>query len=142
MAMRELYNELYASQIHAAALTGNADIKSSGVDNAGYNSLLFLIDVGVITDGTYTTHIQECATDDDASYTDVADGDMDGPAVLEPAFTSAACSKIHAVAYKGSLRYARVKLAVSGSPGTGGTFGIIAVQGHARHNPAGATQAP
>jgi hypothetical protein len=118
--MRDIKNNVDVQRsIAPAAIT--ATVNGSGVDLRGYDSAMVVIDPGTITDGTHTPKLQE--SDDDSAYTDVAAGDQEGTlAVL-------ASNAIQRAGYKGSKRYIRAVVTVTGSPATGGVYGASVVRG-------------
>jgi hypothetical protein len=112
---------------------------------AGYGSVLFITNIGAFTDGTFTLEIQE-ASESGGSFTAVDSDDLFGTglttaALKEPAWTSANANSVHAVAYIGKQPFVKAVITRSGGS-TGANMGQVAVRSHARHQPAGATQAP
>lgn len=97
------------------------------MDLRGYESATVLIESGTITDGTHTPKLQE--SDDNTTYTDVAAGDLIG------SFSNIANNSIQEVGYKGTKRYIRVAVTVTGAT-TGGVYGATVVRGHPRSKPA------
>jgi hypothetical protein len=79
--MRDLHNSIKVSrerQLRQAALTGNATTNSQIIDTQGFESLEFLIESGVITDGTFTPNLQEGDAANLSDAATVAAGDMLG----------------------------------------------------------------
>lgn len=122
--MRDLINVILGAQsLRPAARTATAN--GLGVDLKGFHSAVVLIDVGVWTDGTHTFELQE--SDDDVTYTAVADEDLDG---AEPVVSSAATDEILlGIGYLGSKRFLRVKTTVAGAT-TGAVYGASILRGH------------
>lgn len=129
--MQDLKNNVLAVQsIHpqlvAATVTG---IKA---DLLGYESAMAIVNAGAWTDGTHTPSLLE--SDDDSTYTTVAAGDLQG------SFTAIAASgqqnQAFQVGYKGSKRYLKVKVTVTGSPSTGAYIAAAIVKGNPRNAPA------
>lgn len=119
--MRDLKNNLAVDQsISPAAKT--ADATGTGVDLQGFDAAMVLIHPGTISDGTHTPKLQE--SDDNSTFTDVASDDLEG------SFENIATDTIQRVGYKGTSRYVRVHVAVSGAT-TGGTYGAAIVKGKA-----------
>lgn len=114
-----------AASLGPAART--ADATGTGVDLAGFERALILIASGTITDGTHTVEIQE--SDDNTTFTAVADADLDG--------TEAAINddEIVELGYLGNKRYIRVFVDVAGAT-TGGVYSATVVRmGPARKLP-------
>lgn len=132
MSRFDIVNDISAVQsLTPAARTAAAN--GTGVDLTGYNGAAVIIAAGTITDGTlYTFEVQE--SDDNASFTAVADADLIG---TEPALAAADDNAVREVGYKGNKRYLRVALAaVTGAPATGGVFSAVVVRGKPRRYPA------
>lgn len=104
-------------------------VTGSSVDLRGFDSAMAVLDIGTITDGTFTPKLQE--SDDDSTFTDVGTDDLQGSFT---AATSSADDGVQAVGYLGDARYIRVVYTVSDLPSTGGTVGAVVVRG----NPHGA----
>lgn len=124
MAVRDLYHNISAvKSISPAART--ASHNGAGVDIRGYESATALVSVGVWTDGTHTFELQE--SDDDSTYTAVADSDLLGS---EPVVDAAdEDEQVYAVGYSGTKRYLRVVATVA-SATTGAIYGVTIVRGH------------
>lgn len=127
--MRDLKNNLAVEQsIAPAAATASAD--GSGVDLANFFGALVVITAGAWTDGTHTFEVQE--SDDDQSFTAVADGDLIG---TEPVVSDAdSASQVYTVGYIGMKRYVRVSVTVAGAS-TGAVYGANIIKGGARKAP-------
>jgi hypothetical protein len=78
--------------------------------------------VGTITDGTHTPKLQE--SDDNATFTDVAAGDLEGT------FAVLATGVNQHVGYKGRKRYLRAVITVAGAT-TGGIYGAAIIRAQA-----------
>jgi hypothetical protein len=98
---------------------------------ADYHSACFVVDAGTWTDGTHTIEFQE--SDDDSTWTAIADGDLDGS---EPVIDGATDDdQQYYVGYMGNKRYVRVKNTVA-SATTGAVVGAYVLAGHPHHIPA------
>jgi len=129
----DMYQEVLAGESVPIAVRTTAAQGSGStgwVDLRGFEGAAIFIHAGAITDGTFTTKIQE--SDDAATPTDVAAGDLQGTA---PAIASANDSQIFTLGYKGSKRYIRVFDTVTGSPSTGGAWGAMVVKGRPQQTP-------
>lgn len=130
MTSKDLYHNLSPAQsLGPAARTASAD--GAGVDLLGYESAMAVIDAGAWTDGTHTFELQE--SDDDSTYTAVADADLQG---TEPVVDGAADDdQVYRIGYLGSKGYLRVSVVVTGSPSTGAVYGAQIVRGHKQYRP-------
>jgi hypothetical protein len=110
--------ELFTAAKSVLPLLRTATVNGSSVDLRDCDGALVLLEIGTITDGTFTPKLEESTNDSD--WTDVAAADLDGSFT---AATSAADDTVQLVGYKGNTRYIRVTYTVTGAPGTGGTVG-------------------
>lgn len=146
MANREIYSGLKVDQIKAPIVI-TADFNSSSVDMQDYDSLLLIATTGASGDtlsGSVKLEFEVEESDDDSTFTDVADADLlnyvagtnDGTfAVIDdPAEDEA----VYITGYRGSKRYVRVVGNVTGTHTNGIEVGVVAVRGHARSNPVNA----
>ena len=128
MAKRELKST--TSPVVALNTTAiSSDTTTNGViiDTAGYESILFVIQSGTITDGTYTPLIQE---GDDSGLSDAAsvvDADLTNTEA-SVAFAATDDNAVKSIAYVGDKRYVRLNI-VSASTSSGGTLSAVAVKG-------------
>ncbi|MEU0531985.1 Bbp16 family capsid cement protein [Amycolatopsis tolypomycina] len=118
-----------ASAISLAPAARTATANGTGVDLAGFSAIAVVVAAGTITDGTHAFKVQE--SDDNATFTDVAAGDLDGAA---PSLQAAGSNTVTEVGYKGIKRYIRVVATVSGTT-TGGVYAALVVRGSARKYP-------
>lgn len=116
-----------------------AAANGTGVALAGYEGAVAVLDVAAIGgtgSPTATYKLQE--SDDDVTYNDVSTADMMGEA--QPAAFGAA--GLVTRGYIGAKKFLRWRLdALTGTSPTVTATGQI-TRGHARHQPAGATQVP
>lgn len=130
MALRDLKNNVAVSksilpQLMATSVTG------STIDMQGFDSLVVEIVAGAWTDGTHTFSVLE--SDDDSTYSAVADADLDG---TEPVVDGATDDdQVYLLGYKGTKRYVKVLNTVTGSPGTGLLAAANGIKGHAHSRP-------
>ena len=102
------------------------------VDTLRYEGALFLISVGLWTDGTHTVDIEESDTSG-SGFADVAAADLQG---TEPVINGATVDEQdYAVGYIGSKRYVRVNIVVAGAT-TGAVIGASVMLAHAKVLPA------
>ena len=111
-----------ASVIKPAAAR-NAGATGVAVSRGGDETVVFLLDVGTVTDGSHTPVLKE--SDDNSTFTNVAAGDMDG------SFAAMATNVLQTVAYQGKKEYVKVDVTQSGST-TGALYACQAVVGGLR----------
>jgi len=128
MSSVDLYNNLSVAQSLAPAAR-TADENGAGVDLQGFHGAMVVVHTGAITDGTHTIEVQE--SDDDSTYTAVADADLQGS---EPAIGVADDNKIYKIRYMGTKRYIRAVVTVAGAT-TGGVYDAVVVRGAPRKAP-------
>ncbi len=144
MAMRDLYNHLKVTT-GTAAISGNAGTTAettATIDMQGYNSLLFTIDLGVISDADATFAVTMSESDDSgmSGSNAVAAADLIGT-YAGAGFQYNSDGTTRKIGYKGSKRY--VTLTITPTANTGAwLYSVLALQGKARHFPAGVTQTP
>lgn len=103
-----------------------ASINGSSADLQGFNSAAIAVNSGLITDGTHTPIVEE--SDDDLNFTAVSAGDLVGTS------GNIASSAVQKVGYKGTKRYLRVSVTVSGAT-VGGVYTASVVLGNADLSP-------
>lgn len=133
-----------------AAANRTADANGTGVDLKGYEGALVVAIVGAEGDtlgasDLISLELEE--SDDDSTYTDVAVADrLDAVGGSSGQFAlidaAAEAPAVHVCSYIGSKRYIRVVDNRTGTHTNGTPTSAVVVRGHARHNPAGATQTP
>lgn len=104
----------------------NGTVNGTGVDLAGYESALVVIDVGVRTDGTHAAKIQD--SDDNSTFADASAGEQVGTFPADVTSNTPV-----AVAYTGDRRYIRPVLVTSGAT-TGAIVGAKVIRGHKMQN--------
>ena len=118
---------------------GNTAWQTAAIEVTGYDSLTFILSIGAVldADATFTTLMQE--SDDNTTYTDVADADMVSQTAGTAPETAASFQfdddgEVRSIGYIGSKKYA--KLYVTGATNTGvAALAIVAVLGRAAHTP-------
>lgn len=137
MIGRDLYNRLsYGRAISPITLT-NVDTAQVGQwnDMADLIGLVYVIDIGALTDAdaTFTVLVEE--SDDQSTITAVADIDLlpqpnntvsTAPEALA-SFTFAADDTVKAIGYVGIKRYARITITPSGNGAGAASFSAVAV---------------
>lgn len=140
---RSMYDKLKVTQVLAPAVY-NSDQNCSSVDMQGYNSVEFLVLMGNSADtlnGTNKIELELEESSDDASFSDVADADIqdavdatnDGSFGLIDA--PAEDTTVFRVSYIGESRYVRPVINFSGTHATGTPIGVVAIQAHAEIEP-------
>lgn len=124
--MRDLKSNLDA--VNSVKPTGNrtASVNGASADLQGYDGALIVIPADTITDGTHTPSLEE--SDDDATFTAVAAGDLEG------SFAAITANSIQRVGYKGAKRYIRAVVTVSGAT-TGGKYCAAILRGYPSQQP-------
>jgi hypothetical protein len=131
-----VYNNVLGFQSITAANRTNGTVNGTAVNlwshtvgRQKFGGAIVLVQTGTITDGTHTVEVQE--SDDNSSFTAVADADLQG---TEPAIAAANDNVIYEIGYRGSKQYLRVSVVTSGAT-TGGTFGAVLLLGQPRRLP-------
>lgn len=143
MASRDISKNLKVTQVLDPD-TVKTDANGTAVDMQGYDSVMFAAAVGASGDtlsGSVKIELELEESDDNSTFTDVADDDIldavegsnDGCfAVIDDAAEDDA---VYKVGYRGTKRYVRPVVNVTGTHTNGTPIGIIAVQGNAHHKP-------
>jgi len=107
------------------AQSGNrtADATGSSSDISEFHAASILINVNAYTDGSHEFVVEE--SDDDSTWSAVADSDLDGS---EPTVDAAGDVGKHRIGYTGTQRYLRVTTTVSGTT-TGADYGAYVLKG-------------
>lgn len=127
----DINSQLSVAQSIAPGNHTSGDSTGSGVDLAGYDSAVVVIDVGSVSDSAFSIEVQDAADDGSGSpdtWEAVADDDLDG---TEPSTLSA--DSVTKIGYHGRRRHLR---AVATDGGTGNAdFGVSVVRAGARKQP-------
>ena len=143
--MKDLSNSISTALSHKVAVTTAAS-NGTGVDLQGYESATIVVTIGAEGDTLSSSVHFEISleeSDDDSTYTDVAQADiidgtiasggiflkLDGTAGGNPD----SAGGIFRVGYRGSKRYIRVVIAKTGTHSNGTPIGAMVLRGHARH---------
>lgn len=130
---QDLYNSLSAiDTLRAQAFTATAN--GTGIDLKGYESALVVADIGTFggTSPTATLRVEE--SDDDSTYTAVADADLVGGA-NSLAITTANDVALWTRGYIGDKRYIRAAISAIGGTSPSLPLSAVVLRGHARHLP-------
>lgn len=123
--------------------TLSADNTPIAVDRLGYETLMFAIGVGVggITfSGTNKIEFVMTHSDDDTTYANVTDGDVQGVTgvtngIVKSLKTAHAAADVTKIGYIGDKRYVKMLADFGGTHGTGTGISVAAVLGNARSLP-------
>ena len=129
-----------------APILKSADVNSSSVDLRGYAGCTFVAAVGAAGDTfgvcVYTElEVEESA--DNTNWTDVANADLSAYVTGTNTGTFAKidangkCGTYYAVAYRGTKRYARVVVNVTGTHSTGTSYAVLCIKSGASVLPCG-----
>jgi hypothetical protein len=126
--MKDLHSKLGLVQsIAAQAVTGA--VSGAGADLQGYNSALFVLDIGAGsgTSPTATVVLQE--SDDNTTFTDIAAADLIGGDQIAQ-ITGSTDEAVYKRGYVGTKRYLRARVSATG--GTSPSFPMAAqiILGH------------
>lgn len=140
--MRSLYNKLGASVLLASA-TYAADSTPVAVDLTEFDSALIAIEVGVggITfSGTNKVEFVLTHSDDDSTYSNVTDADMQGVTgitggIIKSLIAAHATADVSVFGYIGEKRYLKLLADFSGTHGTGTPLSALVLKGEAHLEP-------
>ena len=128
MAKRELKSTTSpVVALNTTAISSDTTTNGEILDTAGFESILFVIQSGTITDGTYTPLIQEGDNSGLSDAAAVADADLTNTEA-SVAFAATDDNAVKSIAYVGDKRYVRLNI-VSASTSSGGTLSAVAVKG-------------
>ena len=108
---KDLHNLIsVTTAIALTAVADGEDVAGVAIDRQGSDGLEFIFQVGAYTDGSVTPLIEE--SDDDVTYTDVADADLTNTEA-SAALSAAGVSSIGYVGFKRYVRATAVTAAAS-----------------------------
>jgi len=125
---QDLYNNVKCiNAVDPVAVASNTTLTGDIIDTAGFQSALFAISAGTLTDGTYTPTLYEGNDSGLSDAAAVADGDLIGTEAGATMIASedGDCAKL---GYKGTKRYLRLDIASTGVT-TGGVVGATCMLG-------------
>lgn len=141
-----LYSNLSATSLLVPAVR-NADTNSTGLDLRDCDSAALLFHVGASADtlsGTNKIELEVQESDDNSTFTAVANADMNLYAAATNAGTgavvvsNATASQSYLFGYKGNKRYIRGVLNFSGTHSTGTPIGVVGLRGGNHYRPVNA----
>lgn len=130
--MRDTYNNLKVQPvINPKSENGTTALEGAVIDRAGYESVLFVIQSGVLdNDATFTTLLEESDNSDMSGGNAVSDDDLLGTEALA-SFAGTDDNKAKKLGYIGTKRY--LKLTVTPATNDSASFlSACAVLGHAQ----------
>jgi len=149
MTSRDNYSGQRVTQLlDPVAVT--ADVNSASVDTRGFDSLLLVVAVGEsgdTLDASNDINLEVEDSPDDSAWTDCVDADLmaavTGANTGTFAHIDAATEDdaVYFTGYRGTQRYVRVVVNVTGTHTNGTPIGIVAIQGHAHVRPVNAVDA-
>lgn len=144
MATRDLHNNMRTVTSLVPA-TRTADANGTGVDTTGYESVELVVPLGLSGDtlsGSVKLDLEVEESDDDSTYTDVAEADLIGATSgtttgnFGTIDAAAEDEKIYRVGYRGRKKYVRPVLNFTGTHTNGIPCAAMVVLGNPRHAPA------
>lgn len=140
--MKDLTHNI-APVVALAAAARNADATSSAINLAGFESAAIEISVGVggITfDDTNKVEYKVTHSDDDSTYTAVAQADMQGTTVgsggiVKTLNAAHAAGAVYTYGYVGGKKYLKVQADFSGTHGTATPMAVNIIKGHPANAP-------
>ena len=105
---KDLHNLIsVTTAIALTAVADGEDVAGVSIDRQGSDGLEFIFQVGAYTDGSVTPLVQE--SDDDSTYTDVADADLTNT----EASAALSAAGVSSIGYIGNKRYVKVTAATA-----------------------------
>lgn len=132
--MFDIYNTLKEQQVLApVAITDNTARVGTVVDLVGFDALKYSIAIGTLADAdaTFTVLVED--SDDNVTYTAVADDFLLGTEA-EASFTFADDTEQRSIGYNGSKRYNRITITPANNTGSA-VFGVTAILGYPLNAP-------
>ena len=107
---KDLHNLIsVTTAIALTAVADGEDVAGVAIDRQGSDGLEFIFQVGAYTDGSVTPLIEE--SDDDVTYTDVADADLTNT----EASAALSAAGVSSIGYVGFKRYVRATAVTAAS---------------------------
>ena len=134
--MRDTYNNLkFVPAIAPVTITDNTPLVGAIVSNAGFQSLTYAIQTGILadTDATFVVLLEESDNADLSGSNPVADGDMLGTEALA-GFTFADDTATRKLGYIGGKVYTRLTITPTGNMASA-PVSALAVLSHADVRP-------
>jgi hypothetical protein len=121
--------------ISPVANSGNSASVGQIIDHLGYESVTYVVDIGIVNDvdATFTVLLEDCANDNCSTNAAVADGFLIGTEALA-SFTIADNNTVKTLGYKGNRRYTRLTVTPANNS-SAATFGVGCILGHPKSKP-------
>ena len=141
--MKDLYSGL-AADFGVETVVVTADANGASIDMQGYNSLMVIGAIGASGDtlsGSVYIELELEESDDDSTFTDVADADLQNSVTGTNTGTFAVIndpaedSQVYKTGYKGTKRYVRPVVNVTGTHTNGTPIALLMVRGNAESGP-------
>jgi hypothetical protein len=141
-----LYTNLSAASLLVPAVR-NSDTNSTGMDLRDSENAALLFHIGASADtlsGTNKIELEMQESDDDSTYTAVANADVNNyvtgtnVGTAKVVLSNATASQAYIMGYKGYKRYIRGVLNFSGTHTTGTPIGVIGLKGRNHLTPVNA----
>lgn len=132
--MKDLYNNITVRPVIAPAVNtdlGTTPLVGAIIDHRGYESALYVISTGTLSDAnaTYAVLLEESNDSGMSGANEVADADMHGTEATA-AFTYANDGVVRKLGYKGSKRYTRLTITPTGADSGNSPISAVAILGH------------
>jgi hypothetical protein len=137
--MKDLYNNFTIRPVIAPAANANlgtTPLVGAIIDQRGFDSLLYAIQTGTLSDvdATYTVLLEESDAANMDGANAVADADLHGTE-SGAAFTYANDGVLRKLGYKGSKRYTRLTITPAAADSGNSPINAIAILGHPAVSP-------
>lgn len=140
--MREIHSGI-TRDVAIGNATLAADNTPAAIDLLGYDTAEILLDIGIggITfSGTNKIEFVLTHSDDDSTYSNVADGDMVGvtgiaSGIIKSLVAAHAAAAVYRYGYIGGKRYLKLLADFSGTHGTGTPIAASVLKAHANRQP-------
>lgn len=132
MASFDLKNNISVlNALNIASISTNTATAGVSIDTKGFESALFAIQAGTLTDGTYTPEVSD--SNDNITFTAVADDFLIGTEA-NAVLIATDDNKVKTIGYAGKKRYIKLTITSTGVT-TGGTLGATVSLGHPKSAP-------
>ena len=140
--MRDLATKIVPINVFGPVVLA-ADNTPAAIDLAGFNSAVILLSIGIggITfDATNKVEFKVTHSDDNSTYTDVADADMQGvtgitSGIIKSLVAAHAAAATYEYGYVGNKRYLKILADFSGTHGTGTPLAVKVIKGNGVYKP-------
>lgn len=143
MVSRDLYNNL-GVRMAVEPQVATADVTGDTVDTLGYGSVMLAVPVGASGDtlsGSVKIELEVEESDDNSTWTDVADADLHNAVTGTNTGTFAVIDDpaeddaVYVTGYRGAKRYVRIIANLTGTHTNGTEIAGVAILGHPSFSP-------